>query len=204
MALSGDDPDRQTRVSRTLEAASRAEPEAAAELLPLVYEELLALARSRMRRLPPGHTLQPTALVHEAYLKLAGERDPGWDGRRHFFGAAARAMRQILVDQARAKMSAKRGGDRQRLRLTIAVDHAPIFEAPVADVLSLDEALSRLEREDERKAQVVMLRYFVGMPSERIAETLDVSLATVERDWRFAKAWLLREMGAEALEAGGA
>jgi len=188
------DPSAYERATRTLEAASRGEPRAAEELLPILYEELLALARSRMARLAPGQTLQATALVHEAYLKLAGDRDAEWDGRRHFFGAAARAMRQILVDQARAKGSVKRGGDRRRLRVTIAEGEAPIFDAPVEDVLALDEALAALEAEDERKAQVVMLRYFVGMTTERIAETLGVSVPTAERDWRFAKAWLRRRL----------
>jgi RNA polymerase sigma factor (TIGR02999 family) len=194
------DPPSNQRATSALEAVTRGEPRAAEELLPLLYEELLALARSRMARLAPGQTLQPTALVHEAYLKLAGDRDPEWDGRRHFFGAAARAMRQILVDQARAKAAAKRGGDRRRLRVTLAAGETPLFDAPVEDVLALDEALAALEVEDERKAQVVMLRYFVGMTTERIAETLEVSVPTAERDWRFAKAWLRRRLAGEASE----
>lgn len=201
------------RITRTLAAISREEPRAADELLPLLYEELLALARSRMARLPPGNTLQPTALVHEAYLRLA-EGAPGdvshegtpWDGRRHFFGAAARAMRNILVDQARAKASLKRGGDRGRENL----DHAaPLaIETPVEDVLALDEALTTLERDDPRKARIVMLRCFVGMTNPQIADVLDVSLPTVERDWRFARAWLKRAMlggvGGDTQEGEGA
>lgn len=182
------------RITRTIEALSR-EERGAAELLPLLYDELLALARSRMARLPAGNTLQPTALVHEAYLKLLEGADAGWDGRRHFFGAAARAMRNILVDQARAKHSIKRGGERRRVDLDSS--SAPVFEAPVEDVLALDEALDLLEREDARKAQVVMLRAFVGMTNEQIAEVLGVSLPTVERDWRFARAWLARAMAGE-------
>lgn len=181
-------------LTRTLDAAGRGEPAAAEQLLPLLYEELIALARSRMAKLPPGDTLQPTALVHEAYLRVVGDSDPGWDGRRHFFGAAARAMRNIVVDRAREKRAGKRGGGRRRVDREL--EHlAPILiGAPAEDLIALDEALSRLELEDERKAQVVTLRYFAGLSNPRIAEMLGVSLPTIERDWRYARAWLLREM----------
>lgn len=180
------------RITRTVEAATR-EPRAAEELLPLLYEELLALARSRMSGLPPGNTLQPTALVHEAYLRLA-EGAGGWDGRRHFFGAAARAMRNILVDQARAKGAHKRGGGARRADLDPDLVQ---IDTPVEDILALDEALDSLERHDPRKAQLVMLRTFVGMAHPQIAEVLGVSLPTVDRDARFARAWLARAVSGE-------
>ncbi len=192
---------RPEELTRTLDAAGRGEAAAAEQLLPLMYEELVALARSRMSRLPPGDTLQPTALVHEAYLRLVGEEDPGWEGRRHFFGAAARAMRNILVDRARAKGAVKRGGDRRRVGDLDGLD-AALLQTPVEDVLALDEALDRLEREDARKAQIVMLRFFAGLASARIAELLGISLPTVERDWRYARAWLLREMAGGETRSG--
>lgn len=174
----------------------------ASELLPLVYEELRRLAESRLARLPPGQTLQPTALVHDAYLRLVGDRDPGWNGRGHFFGAAARAMRNILVDQARRKSALRHGGDRRRLIL----DERGVLDVPVDadtdEVLSLDHVLGRLEQEHPRQAQVVLLRYFAGLTNEQVADLLGVATTTVKRDWRFARAWLRREMG-EGEDPGG-
>jgi RNA polymerase sigma factor (TIGR02999 family) len=140
-----------------------------------------------MAKVPPGNTLQPTALVHEAYLRLVGKEDPGWNSRGHFFAAAARAMRRILVEQARRKRLDKHGGGRKRLN----ADEIDIpIEAPSEDVLALDEALESLRRRDERKCDVVMLRYFAGLTIEETAKVLNISEPTVERDWRFARALL--------------
>lgn len=169
----------------------------AAELLPQVYRELRALAESRLRRLPPGQTLQPTALVHEAYMRLVGNADPGWNGRGHFFGAAAKAMRNILVDEARRKGANKRGGDRLRVDLP---DSALAAITRHADMLELDEALAKLEELDERKGSVVMLRVFCGLTIDQTAMALGLSAATVERDWTYAKAWLHRELSREHVE----
>ncbi len=184
----------QGEVTLVLKAAAEGDRVAAERLLPLVYDELRRLARARLARTPPGNTLQPTALVHEAYLKAVGEADPGWEGRGHFFAAAARAMRNILVDQARRKAAVKHGGGGQRRGID-AEDLA--IESPTGgDVLALDEALTRLEQDDPRKAQVVMLRFFGGLTNEQIAQSLSISLPTVERDWRFARSWLQQQLGA--------
>jgi RNA polymerase sigma factor (TIGR02999 family) len=174
-------------VTQLLEAASRGEAKAAAELLPLVYSELRNLARILMAKVPPGNTLQPTALVHEAYLRLVGEEDPGWKGRGHFFGAAAQAMRQILVEQARRKARRKHGGGQQRVDLD---DVHLSVEPTCPDILALDEALSGLEADDPRAAQVVMLRFFAGLTIEEIAAVTELSVSTIEREWRFARAFL--------------
>jgi RNA polymerase sigma factor (TIGR02999 family) len=177
-----------------LRAAGDGNPEAAQELLPLVYEELRSLARVRLQKEGPGQTLQPTALVHEAYLRLVGNDDPGWDGRGHFFGAAARAMRQILVERARRKGADKRGGGRHR----VAIDPVePMAEPPSDDVLAVDEAVQRLERLDPRKAQIVNLRYFARMTTAETAAALGISVGTVGREWRFIRAWLECELQGE-------
>ena len=179
--------DPQTDITRVLQAAREGDSEAAAELLPLVYDQLRSLAASRMRGIPPGQTLQPTALVHEAYARLVGAEDPDWENRAHFFFAAARAMRDILVEDARRKASAKRGGDCRRVdlaQLSVALDAAP------GAMLALDEALRALAHEDDRKHRVVLLRFFAGLTEEQIAGMLDVSTRTVKRDWRFATARL--------------
>ncbi|MFH1746915.1 MAG: sigma-70 family RNA polymerase sigma factor [Planctomycetota bacterium] len=178
-------------VTRLLRAAVAGDPSAAQDLLPLVYNELRTLAWARLRKIPPGQTLQPTALVHEAYLRVVGNADPGWDGRGHFFASAARAMRDILVEQARRKSAKKRGGDRRRVALEQA---EPSFEQPSEDVLAIDEAVKRLEVDDPRKGQIVNLRYFVGLTTEETAAALGVSVGTVEREWRYIRAWLQREM----------
>jgi RNA polymerase sigma factor (TIGR02999 family) len=162
---------------------------AAAELLPLVYDDLRRLARAQMAGQPPGYTLQPTALVHEAYLRVVGGTDPGWNHRGHFFAAAAAAMREILVDQARRHASLKRGGDRQRVELERA---EPVFEPPCEALLTVDEALRRLEAEDPRKRALINLRYFAGLSNAETAATLGVSVGTVERQWRYVRAWLKR------------
>ncbi|MCP4246298.1 MAG: sigma-70 family RNA polymerase sigma factor [bacterium] len=174
-----------------LVAAARGEKRAAEELLPLVYAELRRLAEARMAKTPPGGTLQPTALVHEAYLRLVGSGDPGWKGRHHFFGAAAQAMRDILVEQARRKARLKRGGDRKR----VDIDPANFAGEPQAEeIVAVDEALKRLEQQDARSAEIVLLRYFAGLTEAEIAAALDLSERTVRRDWRYARSWLQREL----------
>jgi RNA polymerase sigma factor (TIGR02999 family) len=178
-------------VTRALHAAVHGDPRAAEDLLPLVYDELRTLARARLRKVPPGQTLQPTALVHEAYLRVVGNQDPGWDGRGHFFAAAARAMRDILVEHARRKMAKKRGGDRHR----VPADQAePALEPPSEDVLAVDEAVKRLEQDDPRKGQIVNLRYFARLTTAETADALGVSIGTIEREWRYIRAWLQREL----------
>jgi RNA polymerase sigma factor (TIGR02999 family) len=173
-------------------------PRPAQDLVPLLYTELRKLARARMARLPAGNTLQPTALVHQAYLRLA-EGDAQWNGPGHFFGAAALAMRQILVDQARRKRAVKHGGDRER----VDADEVDLpIESPGSDVLALDRALDRLTEEDPRKARIVLLRYFAGLDREETAKALELSVRTVDREWKFAVAWLHREMTRAESEDG--
>jgi RNA polymerase sigma factor (TIGR02999 family) len=173
-----------------------------AELLPQVYDELRKLARARIAREPAGLTLQPTALVHEAYLRLAGSGDRRWDRRGHFFAAAAIAMRRILVERARHYQRLKHGGEQHRVEL----DHdAPTPAPEFADVLAIDQALTRLEKIDAGKAKVVLLRYFAGLTIEETAAALDVSPATVKNEWAFARAWLLDALsGGKAAPAGDA
>ncbi len=184
----------QESITQVLQAASAGNAQAAQDLLPMVYDELRSLARSRLRKLMPGQTLQPTALVHEAFLRLVGKEDPGWDGRGHFFAAAARAMRQIVVEQARRKMALKRGGDRRRMGSEQAV---PIVEPPSDEILAVDEAVKRLERDDPRKGQIVNLRFFARLTTAETATALGVSVGTVEREWRYIRAWLRRELTAD-------
>lgn len=182
----------ESRVTLLLRSASRGDRQAAEEVLPLVYDELRKLAQRRLAHIPPGQTLQATALVHEAYLRVVGDTDPGWEGRGHFFGAAAQAMRDILVERARRKGRIKHGGDRRRVELN---DEAVTLDDPGLDILALDEALKKLEALDARKARIVSLRYFTGLSIEEIAEVTELSTRSVERDWRFARAWLSRELG---------
>jgi RNA polymerase sigma factor (TIGR02999 family) len=176
------------QVTRILGALAAGEAEASGELLPLVYSDLRKLAAARMARLAPGQTLQATELVHEAYLRLVGTTDPGWQGRAHFFGAAARAMRDILADHLQRKGSLKRGGHFRRVGEDTAAELS--CDGPSDDVLAVEEALEELEREYPRKAEVVTLSFFGGLTAGEIAEVLGLSARTVERDWRFAKAWL--------------
>lgn len=185
-------------VTRLLQQWSNGDPQALEDLIPLVYDELRQVARQYLRRERPGHTLQPTALVHEAYLKLVDQRRIRWQNRAHFFAVAAQLIRRILVDHARARGASKRGGGLRQL--TIEADVAPAErrgQAGELDVLALDGALSRLAELDPRQAHVVELRFFGGLDVEETAEVLGVSSPTVKRDWRTAKAWLYRELQAE-------
>lgn len=179
------------RVTDVLKAATQGDPKATAELLPLVYGELRRLAHIRMAKLPPGNTLQPTALVHEAYVRLVHAGDHDWNTRGHFFAAAAQAMRQILVEQARRKASPKHGGDQKRADVD-AVD-IPV-EPPADDVLALDLAIDRLKDEDPRKAQIVMYRYFAGLDRDETAAALGISVRTVDREWRYIRARFHKEL----------
>ena len=178
-------------VSVLLDAIKSGDPEAPAQLLPLVYEELRRLARHRLAHEAPGQTLQPTALVHEAYLRLVGEGRQHWDGRGHFFAAAAEAMRRILVESARSKQRLKRGGDRAREPLEAAELLAP---EPREDVLALNEALTELAATDRAAADLVQLRYFGGLSITDAAQVLGVSPRTAKRLWTFARAWLLEKL----------
>jgi RNA polymerase sigma factor (TIGR02999 family) len=174
-------------VTCILSAAEEGDPRAAQELLPLVYDELRKLAAQRIAKEKPGQTLQATALVHEAYLRLVGTEDPGWNGRGHFFAAAAEAMRRILVEKARRKASQKAGGGRDRVEFE---EIEPAMDAPDIDLLALDEALQNLEAKDRRKADVVRLRFFAGLTNEQTALALGISTSTADNDWAYAKSWL--------------
>lgn len=177
-------------VTRLLNAIDGSDPAAAAELLPLVYEDLRRLAAVRMAEQPPGQTLQPTALVHEAWLRIAGE-DHAWQNRRHFFAAAAEAMRRILVDQARRRQRQKRGGGAERIPIE-TLDVAAASEPDA--VVRVHEAVTRLAAEDPVKAELVKLRFFVGLPISEAADVLGLSPTTAKRHWTFARAWLLDEL----------
>lgn len=182
-----------TQILKQMEAGDTA---ATGQLLPLVYAELRRLAAAKMSYEVPDHTLQPTALVHEAYLKLIGPGSaPGWRGRQHFLMAAAEAMRRILIDRARRKQRNKRGGDRQRVPLDEA---ALLVDAAPDEVLLIDEALQRLAQEDRQAAQVAELCYFAGLDVEMAAEVLDISRATAYRHWKYARAWLFAEIARDA------
>jgi RNA polymerase sigma factor (TIGR02999 family) len=167
-------------------------PEALDDLLPLVYDELHRQAARFLRKERAGHTLQTTALINEAYLKLIGRKDVNWQSRTHFFAVAAQAMRRILVDHARAKYSDKRGGSKIKLTLDEAIGLAASERS--IDLMALDEALTRLSKFDPQQARVVELRYFSGLSLEETAEALHISRATVARDWEAARAWLYREL----------
>jgi RNA polymerase sigma factor (TIGR02999 family) len=184
-----------TELTRLLSAAERGEPRAAEQLLPLVYDELRRLAAQKLAQEKPGQTLQATALVHEAYTRLVGGetagRQPRWDGRGHFFAAAAEAMRRILVDRAREKRSRKRGGGRKRLD----VDAADLATRATPDqLLALDDALAKLARQDPAAARLVELRYFAGLAVGEAGKALGMSTATAYRHWNYARAWLHAEL----------
>jgi len=180
-------------VTRILNAIERGDAKATEELLPLVYEELRVLAAQKLSQEPPGQTLQATALVHEAYLRLVGAERQDWASRGHFFKAAAEAMRRILIDNARRKKSLKRGGGRRPVDLdeSLAVDDAWRAE----EMLALDEALAKLAQQDPTKADLVKLRYFAGLTIAQAAKALDISHATAERYWDYARSWLRVEIG---------
>lgn len=182
-------------VTQILSQIESGDPTAADQLLPLVYDELRKLAAVRLANEKAGHTLQATALVHEAYLRLLGNdaaERMQWNGRGHFFSAAAEAMRRILVESARRKQQVKRGGDRQRISLERLQLAAPV---PGDDLLALDESLQRLEAEDPAAAKLVALRYFAGLTMPQAAEALGISLRTAERNWTYARSWLHRDFG---------
>lgn len=178
-------------ITRALESVERGDPNAASELLPLVYNELRRLAASKMSQEKPGQTLQPTALVHEAWLRLNQSNRQEWRGREHFFSAAAEAMRRILVDRARRKLRIRHGGEWERVE-------SDLLDLPIAaddeKCVQIDEALERLAQIDARKADVVKMRMFIGLEVQEIAAALVISDKTVQRDWDFAKAWLSREL----------
>jgi RNA polymerase sigma factor (TIGR02999 family) len=185
-------------VTRILSAIEQGDPQAAAQLLPLVYDELRKLAARKLAQEKPGQTLQATALVHEAYVRLvgtaaeAGSAEPQWDNRRHFFAAAAEAMRRILIDNARRKRSRKHGGGWQRLDVDSAALLAP---EPSLDLLALDAALQRLTQVDALKAKLVELRYFGGLTGDEAAAVLGISASSADRQWIYTRAWLRRELG---------
>ncbi len=182
-----------TRVTQILSAIEQGDPSAADQLLPLVYEELRKLAAAKLTQEQPGQTLQATALVHEAYLRLVDvERGQQWDNRRHFFAAAAEAMRRILIERARMKRSVKGGGGNDRVPLD-GIEPA-VVPMTCDDLLGLNEALVRLERKDARKAQLVKLRFFTGLTVAEAAQVLGVSVSTAENDWSYARSWLRLEM----------
>lgn len=179
-------------ITQLLERARGGDEPAVGALVPLVYAELRRIAAACLRRERPGHTLQATALVHEAYLRLLKDQDLSFQNRAHFLGIAARAMRQILVEHARARDAAKRGGERHRITLDEAVAATGNQEV---DVLAVHEALERLAALDAQHARLVELRFFGGLTNEEAAEALGVSVATVKRSWAVARAWLFRELG---------
>ena len=179
-------------VTKVLLAIEAGEENASEELLPLVYQELRKLAASKLANSSPGQSLQPTILVHEAYLRLVDSDHPQrWDGRGHFFGAAAEAMRRILVDQARKKRSQKHGGQVHRVDFDLT---NAVADQPSVELLTLDEALSRLEKKWPEKAMLVKLRFFAGMTILEASQALKISTATAERHWRFARAWLRNQL----------
>ena len=176
-----------SEITLMLEAISAGDSQASEQLLPLVYKELRRLAAARMAQEEAGHTLQPTALVHEAWLRLAGDKQQPWQNRAHFFGAAAEAMRRILIERARRKSRLKRGSGQSLLDIA---DFDVAAAIPDDKILLVDEALEQLKLEDPEKAQVVLLKFFAGLTNERVAELLNVNERTVRRQWNFAKSWL--------------
>lgn len=179
-------------ITRMLKARSEGDEEALHEVLPLVYAELRRQAARQLRRERPDHTLETTGLIHEAYLKLVDQRSVRWESRTHFFAIASQVMRRVLVDYARARGRAKRGGDEIRLSISAAKEKAT--EPKPVDLIALDAALTRLAAIDEQQSRVVELRYFCGLSLEETAEILNISRATAAREWSMAKAWLRREL----------
>ncbi len=183
-------------VSQLLQRWSEGDRDALDQLTPLVYAELRLMARRYMNQQPPGHTLQTTALIHEAYLRLVGQEEKQWENRAHFFGVAAQAMRHILVDYARARQMAKRGGGAHQ----VSLDEAMVISPEGSDdLVALNDALDALASLDQRQSQVVEMRFFGGLTEEEISQVLNVSTRTVRSDWRLARSWLLRELDMEKL-----
>jgi RNA polymerase sigma factor (TIGR02999 family) len=180
-----------SEITQVLQAIGRGDGHASEELMPLVYEELRRLAAARMAQEAAGQTLQPTALVHEAWLRLVGDGNQMWQNRAHFFGAAAEAMRRILIENARRKSRLKRGGDQVRLDLDKL---ELVATTPDDKVLLIDESLEQLKAEDPEKARVVVMKFFGGLTNQEVAENLGVTERTVERQWAYAKAWLFRNI----------
>jgi RNA polymerase sigma factor (TIGR02999 family) len=180
-----------SEVTQVLDAITDGDCGATEKLFPLVYAELRRLAAMRLAHERPGQTLEPTALVHEAYLRLVGDAECHWQNRAHFFAAAAESMRRILIDRARGRKRLKRGGDGQKLALQ---DVCLSYEMPSDDLLALDEALEKLQAEDPVKAQLVKLRFYGGLTAEQAAQATGISRATADRYWRYARAWLYHAM----------
>ena len=180
-----------TTLTQLLRQSRAGDRTALDQVMPLVYNELRRLATNYLQKQPPGHTLQPTALVHEAYLRLVSRSQPNWQDRAHFFSVAVTIMRQILVDHARAKCAAKRGGTDVCVEFKDALDYSG---EKAADLVALDDALKQLAAFDERKARALELRYFGGLSMEELTEVLGISVATVRREMRYAEAWLRREL----------
>ena len=178
-------------VTRILGAIEQGDANAAEELLPLVYEELRRLASQKMSQEAPGHTLQATALVHEAYIRLVGPNAPSWSSRAHFFAAAAEAMRRILIENARRKQRLKHGVNRQRVDLD---DIDITVEGSSIDLIALDEALSKLAKEDPAAADLVKMRFFAGLTLDQVAAVMGISRRTADRNWAYAKAWLYQQI----------
>ena len=183
-----------TDVTRILNAIEKGDIQAADQLLPFVYEELRFLAAQKMSQELPGQTLQATALVHEAYVRLVGDGPQNWDSRGHFFAAAAEAMRRILVENARRKKSQKLGGRRKKIELKEAV-LIPEDDSQTDELIALNEALSKLAEQDKTKTELIKLRFFAGLTIEQTAKILGISVATAKRYWTYARAWLIREIG---------
>jgi RNA polymerase sigma factor (TIGR02999 family) len=189
-------------VTQILSQVESGDTHAAEQLLPLVYDELRKLAAAKLVDEKPGQTLQATALVHEAYLRLVDvEKLPHWNSRRHFFAAAAEAMRRILIERARQKRTLKRGGDRERIEL--AVVEPSVLPMACEDILGLDEALQKLQQKDARKAELVKLRFFAGLTTAQAAQALGVSTTTAENDWTYARSWLRLEMSGDGISRSG-
>jgi RNA polymerase sigma factor (TIGR02999 family) len=180
-----------SEATRLIDAMGNGDPQAAAALLPLIYHELRRLARSHMAQEPAGHTLQATALVHEAYLRLVADQPAQWDGRRHFFAAAAEAMRRILLDHARRRKAQKRGGGWQRNEI---IDAELAVDSGGDELFAVDEALAKLAAQEPQLAKLVELRFFAGLTMEQAAQVLGMSLRTANRQWSYARAWLRREL----------
>ena len=189
-----DSDDSSSEITQVLSSISQGDRSAVERLMPLVYDEFRALASNYLRRESPGHTLQPTALVNEAFLKLVDQKNVDWQGKSHFFAIGAQAMRRILVDHARSKHREKRGGDRQKISLNEEITLSPQRDE---DLMAVDEALEKLADLDARQAKIVELRFFGGLTVQEVAEVLGVSKRTVEAEWTMVKAWLRRELSDE-------